>query len=444
MPTAPVQEADPVTLATPANGRHRVRPAAALLGRGPRHRQVRRRAQPRRPVRGRARPARPASSASAASRARSRTTRSACPTAPGTGASAPWTAATPARPGAAPARSRSTSARPAQKAAERRRLGRLLAAHHLVAGHRRRAPTTCRSRATRASRGDVRPCLTTAQTALVPPKARDHHPGRPLLARPRQLRRRRRRASGPPTRNFRSVFPPDFNLNTVPSQVGLPPHGRGQRPAQEQRGRRRQGAPLPRAPHLPERHVQAAGHRSAPTRRAGSAFSLKMSRSADYRLVWREEATHPEGAAAFGIDVQPRVTFRLAPSRVVRKRGLVVQGQHLPQAPGRHPDEDLRRLADAPQGHAHPPALPGLGVARVASTRARTACASGCRATRSASSPTSRAASAACSSTTGSSSADAPRRPHRLLGDRRRASSASRSAPSPPCWPRAGRRGSRS
>ena len=45
-----------------------------------------------------------------------------------------------------------------------------------------------------------------------------------------------------------------------------------------------------------------------------------MSRSADYRLIWREETTHPEGSAAFGIDVQPRVTFRLATSRVVRKQ----------------------------------------------------------------------------------------------------------------------------
>ena len=63
------------------------------------------------------------------------------------------------------------------------------------------------------------------------------------------------------------------------------------------------------------------------------AFSLKMSRSADYRLVWREEATHPEGTAAFGIDVQPRVTFRLATSRVVRKKGLVVKGSIYPKRP---------------------------------------------------------------------------------------------------------------
>jgi hypothetical protein len=37
--------------------------------------------------------------------------------------------------------------------------------------------------------------------------------------------------------------------------------------------------------------------------------------------------------AAFGIDVQPRVTFRLASSRVVRKRGLLVKGSVYPKRP---------------------------------------------------------------------------------------------------------------
>jgi hypothetical protein len=59
-----------------------------------------------------------------------------------------------------------------------------------------------------------------------------------------------------------------------------------------------------------------------------------MNRSADYRLVWRESASNPEGAAAFGIDVQPRVTFRLASSRVVRHKGLVVKGTVYPKRPG--------------------------------------------------------------------------------------------------------------
>ena len=45
-------------------------------------------------------------------------------------------------------------------------------------------------------------------------------------------------------------------------------------------------------------------------------------------------ASNPEGAAAFGIDVQPRVTFRLASSRVVRRKGLVVKGTVYPKRPG--------------------------------------------------------------------------------------------------------------
>ncbi len=59
-----------------------------------------------------------------------------------------------------------------------------------------------------------------------------------------------------------------------------------------------------------------------------------MRRSADYRLVWRESATHPEGVAAFGVNVRPRVIFRLASSRVVRRKGLVIKGSIYPRRPG--------------------------------------------------------------------------------------------------------------
>jgi hypothetical protein len=60
-------------------------------------------------------------------------------------------------------------------------------------------------------------------------------------------------------------------------------------------------------------------------------FRLKMRRSADYRLVWRATAKHPEGVAPFGIDVRPRVAFRLASTRVVRRKGLVVKGSVYPR-----------------------------------------------------------------------------------------------------------------
>ena len=62
-------------------------------------------------------------------------------------------------------------------------------------------------------------------------------------------------------------------------------------------------------------------------------FALKMSRSADYRLVWHDEANHPEGVAAFGIDVHPagHLPPRVEPGGP--QVGPAGQGQHLPQAP---------------------------------------------------------------------------------------------------------------
>ncbi len=103
--------------------------------------------------------------------------------------------------------------------------------------------------------------LTTAQTALVPPKAKITTPG---------LHYWRVRADycgdvkgqWSPTRNFRSVFPPDFNLNTIPVAGGLPHPGRRRRPAEEQRGRRHQGAASTSS---------AASTRATPTGRPASS-----------------------------------------------------------------------------------------------------------------------------------------------------------------------------
>jgi hypothetical protein len=173
--------------------------------------------------------------------------------------------------------------------------------------------------------------LQTAQTAMVP--AREH------ITTPGVHYWRVRANYGADsvgqwstTRSFRSVFPPDFNLNTIPSRVDyrktvvvsgqLKNNGAGVAKARLYLERRT----------YPSDQFKAAGTiRTNPQGRF--AFSLKMSRSADYRLVWREEANHPEGVAAFGIDVQPRVTFRLATSRVVRKKGLVVKGSIYPKRP---------------------------------------------------------------------------------------------------------------
>ena len=173
--------------------------------------------------------------------------------------------------------------------------------------------------------------MSTAQTALVPPKAKITTPGVHYW-------RVRANYGGDSvgqwstTRSFRSVFPPDFNLNTIPSRVDY-------RETVVVSGQlKNNGAGVGKARLYLERRTwpsdtfRASGMiRTNPQGRF--AFSLKMARSADYRLVWREEATHPQGTAAFGIDVQPRVTFRLATSRVVRKSGLLVKGSIYPKRP---------------------------------------------------------------------------------------------------------------
>ena len=203
------------------------------------------------------------------------------------------------------------------------------------------------------------------------------------------------------TRSFRSVFPPDFNLNSVPAKVDF--------------GRRvviggqlkNNGAAVKKARLYLERRIfpsdtfKAAG--IVNTNNSGRfRFQLKMNRSADYRLVWRESASNPEGAAAFGIDVQPRVTFRLASSRVVRRKGLVVKGTVYPKRPGfvqiKTSDgwQNLRKVV----GPQEP--LLGGRSRPVAWTRASTSCASTCPVTTSGASSTRPASSAACSSTTSS------------------------------------------
>ncbi len=173
--------------------------------------------------------------------------------------------------------------------------------------------------------------LNTAQTALVPPKTKITTPG---------LHYWRVRADycgdvkgqWSPTRSFRSVFPPDFNLNSVPSRVDY-------RTTVVVGGRlKNNGAGVSKARVYLERRLYPSDtFRPAGLIRTGPGgrfrFALKMSRSADYRLVWNAESNHPEGVASFGIDVTPRVTFRLASSRVVRKSGLLVKGSIYPKRP---------------------------------------------------------------------------------------------------------------
>ena len=188
------------------------------------------------------------------------------------------------------------------------------------------------SRDSSFSGADTDSVLTTAQTALVPPAKMITTPGVHYW-RVRAGYCSEVKGQWTPTRSFRSVFPPDFNLNSIPTKVDF---GRNLVVGGQLKNN---GAAVKRARLFLERRTypsdafKAAG--VVNTNNSGRfRFSLKMNRTADYRLVWREEANHPQGAAAFGIDVQPRVTFRLATSRVVRRKGLVVKGTVYPKRPG--------------------------------------------------------------------------------------------------------------
>jgi hypothetical protein len=171
----------------------------------------------------------------------------------------------------------------------------------------------------------------TAQTALVPPKGVVTTPGK------HYWRVRADYCDGgtgqwSPTRSFRSVFPPSFNLNSIPNRVDY------DRTVLVAGQLRNNGAAVKSARLYLERRLWPSDtYRPAGTIRTNTAgrfrFALRMKRSSDYRLVWRESATNPEGVASFGIDVQPRVTFRLASSRVVRKSGLLVKGSVYPRRP---------------------------------------------------------------------------------------------------------------
>lgn len=173
--------------------------------------------------------------------------------------------------------------------------------------------------------------LSTAQTALMPPRDRITTPG---------IHYWRVRADycgdvkgqWSPTRSFRSVFPPDFNLSTVPSSVGY-------RTRVVIGGQlKNNGSGVPKARVYLERRIWPSDdYRPAGliTTGPGGRFrlALMMNRTTDYRLVWRESATNPEGTTAFGIRVKPRVTFKLSSGRVARKAGLRVSGSIYPKRP---------------------------------------------------------------------------------------------------------------
>jgi hypothetical protein len=135
-----------------------------------------------------------------------------------------------------------------------------------------------------------------------------------------------------PTRSYRSTTPPTFGLNSVPKTVDY----RSKVIIAGQLKNNGAGAPKQRL-YVERRLWPSADFRPAGTIKTGTGgryrFSLQMVRSADYRLIWREDDSHPAGQANFAIKVRPRITFRLAAPRVQRKKGLLVKASIYPRRP---------------------------------------------------------------------------------------------------------------
>ncbi|HWH13248.1 MAG TPA: hypothetical protein VNT51_00770 [Miltoncostaeaceae bacterium] len=133
-----------------------------------------------------------------------------------------------------------------------------------------------------------------------------------------------------PTRSFRSVRPPQFNLNALPASVD---YGRRLVVA----GRLvHNGRGVARPTLVLERRVWPADDFSAYGTvrgdRAGRfAFSLRVNRTASWRLRWARTASNPEGVAPFVLRATPRVAFQVSRPRVVRRSRVVVTGSVFPR-----------------------------------------------------------------------------------------------------------------
>lgn len=133
-------------------------------------------------------------------------------------------------------------------------------------------------------------------------------------------------------RSFRSVRPPNFNLNAVPTSADF-----GTRVTVA--GRLvHNGAGVRNATLLLERRpTAAADYRAFGTVkgdiRGRFAFSVRVDRSATWRLRWVKTAEHPEGFVPFVIRATPRVSFSLSRTRAVRRSRVIVKGSVYPRRP---------------------------------------------------------------------------------------------------------------
>src|SRR5205085_3565249 len=113
-----------------------------------------------------------------------------------------------------------------------------------------------------------------------------------------------------PTRSFQSASPADFGLNSVPARARY-----GSRVIVS--GALSFGGVRVRKPTLvlERRAYPEADYRFFGTVRgdAQGRFAVRLAsrRTAAYRLRWQAAPGHPEGQAAFSIQVQPRVQLNL-------------------------------------------------------------------------------------------------------------------------------------
>jgi hypothetical protein len=133
-------------------------------------------------------------------------------------------------------------------------------------------------------------------------------------------------------RSFISVKPPQFNLNRLPTEVtsGRPVVVSGQLKLRDR---------AVRSPKLvlerrvwPERDYRAYGLVRGEAQ-GKFAFTLKMDRSAAWRLVWAQTDDNPEGIAPFAINVRPKATLRLTSRSVERNGRLTLTGSVSPRRP---------------------------------------------------------------------------------------------------------------
>lgn len=168
----------------------------------------------------------------------------------------------------------------------------------------------------------------TAQSALVLTSKEVTTPGR-YYWRVRADYCNENKGQWSPTRSFKSVRPPDFGLNSVPSKVDFGGHTIVS-------GALKFGGARVQKPTLvlerrvwPERDYRFFG--TVKGDQAGRfAFRLKNTRTAAYRLVWAADDNHPEGQAPFALQVLPRIAFSLGGHKVVRHGKVMVRGSVYP------------------------------------------------------------------------------------------------------------------